>query len=264
MRINLEGRRAIVTASASGIGFSIAHGLASAGAHVVVNGRRAETTAAATARLRAAVPTASIDGIAGDLSNAAGVAAFIAQAGEADIVVNNLGIYETKPFADITDDDWTRYFETNLFSGVRLSRHYLPRMIDKDWGRLIFITSESGVTPPPSRLHYATTKSAQMSLARGLAELTAGTGVTSNSIIVGITRTEAVDGMIAAMAAEQGISESEVERGLVAQHRPTQLLKRLASSDEVANMVVYIASSQASATNGAALRVDGGGIPSIV
>ena len=264
MIIDLAGRRAIVTASASGIGLSIALGLARAGAHVTVNGRRAETTVAAVDRLRAALPGAGVAGVAGDLSTAAGVAAFIDQAGDADILVNNLGIYERKEFVDITDEDWARYFETNLFSGVRLARHYLPRMIERNWGRLLFITSESGVTPPPTRLHYATTKSAQMTLARGLAEMTAGTGVTSNSIIVGVTRTEALDGMIAGIAAEHGISESDVERNIVAEHRPTQLLKRLATAEEVANMVVYVASPQAAATNGAALRVDGGGIPTII
>ena len=264
MKIDLAGRRAIVTASASGIGFSIAQGLAHAGAHVIVNGRREETTKAAVERLRDLLPEAAVEGIAGDLSSAPGIAAFIEAAGEADIVVNNLGIYEEKAFVDITDEDWARYFETNLFSGVRLARHYLPRMIAQDWGRLLFITSESGVTPPPSRLHYATTKSAQISLARGLAEMTADTCVTSNSIVVGVTRTDGIDGMIAGMAADQGISEREVERNIVAQYRPTQLLKRLATSEEVANMVVYIASPQASATNGAALRVDGGGLSSIL
>ena len=264
MKIDLTGRRAIVTASASGIGLAIARGLAEAGASVVLNGRREETTAAAVQRLRSALPDASIDGVPGDLSTAAGVAAFIEQAGDADIVVNNLGIYEAKDFVDITDEDWTRFFETNLFSGVRLSRHYLPQMIARNWGRLLFITSESGVTPPAARLHYATTKSAQMSLARGLAEVTAGTCVTSNSIIVGVTRTEPIDEMIANLAKEQGISEAEVDRNLVAQHRPTQLLKRLATAAEVANMVVYVASPQASATNGAALRVEGGGISTIV
>jgi NAD(P)-dependent dehydrogenase (short-subunit alcohol dehydrogenase family) len=202
--------------------------------------------------------------VAGDLSTAEGVAGFIKRAGDADILVNNLGVYERKDFVDITDADWTRYFETNLFSGVRLARHYLPRMISRNWGRLLFITSESGVTPPPTRLHYATTKSAQMSLARGLAEMTAGTAVTSNSIIVGVTRTEQVNEMISSMAHNQGISEAEADRAIVAEHRPTQLLKRLATSEEVANMVVYIASPQASATNGAALRVEGGGLPTIV
>lgn len=263
MNIDLTGRRAIVTASASGIGYSIALGLAGAGAHVILNGRREETTKAAVEKLLAAYPAASIEGVSGDLSTADGVARFVERAGDADILVNNLGIYESKAFVDIDDEDWTRFFETNLFSGVRLSRYYLPRMIGNDWGRLIFITSESGITPPATRIHYATTKSAQMSLARGLAEVTAGTQVTSNSIVVGITRTEPVDQLIASMAIEQGISEREVDRNLAAEHRPTQLLKRLATAEEVANMVVYIASPQASATNGAALRVEGGGIPTI-
>lgn len=264
MQIDLTNHRAIVTASASGIGFSIALGLARAGAHVVINGRRDETTAAGIRQLRDFLPGARAEGVVGDLSSAEGVAKFIDEAGDADILVNNLGIYDRKEFVDIADEEWLRYFETNLFSGVRLARHYLPRMIAKNWGRILFITSESGVTPPALRLHYATTKAAQLALARGLAEATRGTGVTSNSIVVGITRTEAVDAAISQMALEQGISEAEVDRNLAAEHRPTQLLERLATSEEVANMVVYAASEQASATNGAALRVEGGGIPTIL
>jgi NAD(P)-dependent dehydrogenase (short-subunit alcohol dehydrogenase family) len=264
MKIELSNRRAIVTASASGIGLSIARGLAAAGAHVIINGRRSETTRDAVERLLGEMPQASIAGVAGDLSTAKGVADFIDQAGEADILINNLGIYDSKDFVDITDEEWLRFFETNLFSGVRLARHYLPQMIEKNWGRLLFITSESGVTPPASRLHYATTKAAQMALARGLAETTRGTGVTSNSIVVGITRTEPVDAAIAQIAREQGISETEADRNLAAEHRPSQLLERLATAEEVANMVVYAASPQASATTGAALRVEGGGIPTIV
>lgn len=264
MKIDLSNRRAIVTASSSGIGFAIVQALVRAGAAVVLNGRRTETTQAAVERLARQYPSARIDGIAGDLSNAEGVAKFISEAGDADILINNLGIYERVSFFDIADEEWRRYFETNLFSGVRLARHYLRGMIERNWGRLLFITSESGVTPPASRIHYATTKAAQIALARGLAEAARGTGVTSNSIIVGITRTEPIDAEIARTAREKGISEAEVDRAMAAQHRPTQLLGRLATSEEVANMVLYAASPQASATTGAALRVEGGGIPTML
>ena len=264
MQIDLTTRRAIVTASASGIGLAIARGLAAAGADVLINGRREETTRLAVERLRHDLPGAQVSGLAGDLSTAEGVAQFLSDAGKADILVNNLGIYEEKPFADISDDDWERYFQTNVMSGVRLSRHFFPAMLERDWGRVLFISSESGVTTPPTRLHYGMTKTAQLAIARGLAELTAGTGVTVNSIIVGPTRTEQVDSMIAKMAADKGVSEAAIERGILDNVRPTSLLKRLATSEEVANMVVYCASQQAAATNGAALRVEGGGIRSVL
>lgn len=264
MKIDLSARRAIVTASASGIGFAIAKGLALAGASVLVNSRHPATLDAAVARLREAAPGATVAGRVGDLSNAEGVAHFLEQAGEADILVNNLGIYEEKEFADITDDDWERFFQTNVMSGVRMSRHHFPRMLARRWGRVLFISSESAVTTPPKRIHYGMTKTAQLAIARGLAELSAGSGVTVNSIIVGATRTEQIDPLIAKMAADAGISEAEVERGIIDKVRPTSLLKRLLTAEEVASMVVYCASAQASGTNGAALRVEGGGISSLL
>ena len=264
MKIDLSDRRAIVTASASGIGFAIARGLAAAGASVLVNGRSHATTDAAVARLRADVPGAAIRGLPGDLSHAVGVSQFLADAGDADILVNNLGIYEEKAFADISDDDWERYFQTNVMSGVRLSRHHFPLMLARNWGRVVFISSESAITIPPNRIHYATTKTAQLAVARGLAELSAGTGVTVNSLIVGATRTEQIDTLIAGMAAEAGLSAAAIERNIIDAVRPTSLLKRLLTPEEVANMVVYCASTQAAATNGAALRVDGGGITALL
>ena len=263
MKIDLTGRRAIVSASSRGVGFWIALGLGNAGADVVINGRNEATTQAAVALAREHLPHAKFEGVAGDLATADGVADFVERSGPADIVINNLGVYEDKPFGEISDAEWTRYFETNVMSGVRLARHYLPQMITKNWGRIQFISSESAITTPPARIHYGTTKTAQLALARGLAELSAGTQVTVNSIIVGITRTESVDAMIAKLALEQGVSEAVIDRQIAEKHRPTQLLKRLATSEEVANMVVYIASPQAAATNGAALRVEGGGIRSI-
>jgi NAD(P)-dependent dehydrogenase (short-subunit alcohol dehydrogenase family) len=264
MKIDLSARRAIVTASASGIGLAIAKGLAQAGASVLVNSRHQNTCDAAVARLREAVPGAQVSGLVGDLSNAEGVAHFLADAGEADILVNNLGIYEEKAFGDISDEDWERYFQTNVMSGVRMSRHYFPLMLARNWGRVVFISSESAITTPPTRIHYGMTKTAQLAIARGLAEMSAGSGVTVNSIIVGVTRTEQIDTLIAKMAADAGISEAEVERGIVGKHRPTSLIKRLLTSEEVANMVVYCASPQAAGTNGAALRVEGGGLSSLL
>ena len=264
MKIDLSARRAIVTASASGIGLAIAKGLANAGASVLVNSRHQKTTDAAVARLQQAVPGASVSGLVGDLSTAEGVARFLKDAGEADILVNTLGIYEEKAFGDISDDDWERYFQTNVMSGVRMSRHHFPAMLARNWGRVLFISSESAITTPPTRIHYGMTKTAQLAIARGLAEMSAGSGVTVNSIIVGVTRTEQIDTIIAKMAADAGTSEADVERSLVAKHRPTSLIKRLLTSEEVANMVVYCASPQASGTNGATLRVEGGGIPTLL
>lgn len=264
MNIDLSARRAIVTASGSGIGLAIAKGLAAAGASVLINSRSQKTNDEAVARLRSAVPGASVSGVVGDLSTAEGVAQFLTQSGDADILVNNLGIYEEKAFGDITDDDWDRYFQTNVMSGVRLSRHYVPQMMARGWGRVLFISSESGVTTPPSRIHYGMTKTAQLAVARGLAGMSAGTGVTVNSIIVGTTRTEQVDALIASMAAESGQTEDQIEKALIAKHRPSSLIQRLITAEEIANMVVYCASPQAAGTNGAALRVEGGGIPSIL
>lgn len=264
MKIDLTGRRAIVTASTSGIGLGIAKGLLDAGAEVVINGRREPVTDAAVAEIKRQYPGASLLGISADLGCKDGVDRLIELAGDADIVVNNLGIYERVGFFDISDDEWLRFFETNVLSGIRLARHYMPQMLERNWGRLIFITSESGVTTPADRIHYGTTKTSLLAVARGLAEVARGTSVTSNSVIVGLTLTEHVERDIEEAAQKQGISTAEVQRQIAALHRPTQLLERLATSEEVANMVVYIASPQASATTGAALRVDGGGIPSIL
>ena len=264
MKIDLSGRRAIVSASTSGIGLAIARGLLGAGAGVVINGRRPEVTEAAVADLQKQFPGSEVVGIAADLAMRDGVAQFIEQAGDADILVNNLGLYERVDFFDLTDEAWLRFFEANVLSGIRLSRHYMPAMLERNWGRLIFITSESGVTTPRDRMQYGTTKTMLIALARGLAEVARGTAVTSNSVIVGVTKTEHVEREIEAAAMKQGISTREVERQITAQHRPTQLIERLATSEEVANMIVYVASPQAAATTGAALRVEGGGIPTIL
>ncbi len=191
------------------------------------------------------------------------MADFVGRAGDADILVNNLGIFEPKPFEAITDADWHRFFDTNVMSGIRLSRHYLPKMLERDWGRIVFISSESALNIPVEMIHYGMTKTAQLAVARGLAESVAGTGVTVNSVLPGPTRSEGVADFFGKMAKERGVSQAEMETQFIAQHRPTSLIKRLATPDEVANMVVYVCSPQASATTGAALRADGGVVRSI-
>ncbi|GAA0317486.1 SDR family oxidoreductase [Sphingomonas oligophenolica] len=264
MKIDLSGHRAIVTASTSGIGLAIAKGMLNAGADVVVNGRRPEVTEAAVADLKRLFPGSGVVGVSADLSSKDGVAHFIELAGDADILVNNVGMYERVEFFDITDEQWFRIFETNVMSAIRLARHYMPGMLAKNWGRVISIASESGVTTPRDRMHYGISKTALIALGRGLAETAKGTSVTSNSIVVGLTMTENVEREIEANAQKQGVTSLDLQRQAAAHHRPTQLLQRLATSEEVANMVVYIASHQASATTGAALRVEGGGISSIL
>jgi NAD(P)-dependent dehydrogenase (short-subunit alcohol dehydrogenase family) len=263
MNIDLSRHRAIVSGSTAGIGFAIAEGLARAGAAVVVNGRSDASTAKAVERLASRAPDAKVDGIAADLATASGADAFLRRAGDADILINNLGIFEPRAFGDISDADWMRFFETNVLSGVRLARHYLPEMLARNWGRIVFISSESALQIPAEMIHYGTTKTAQLAVARGLAETTAGTGVTVNAVLPGPTRSEGVGDFVKSMAKERGVSEREVERDFFATIRPTSLLKRFATVEEVANMVVYVASEQASATNGAALRVDGGVVRAI-
>src|SRR5712672_2598041 len=263
MQIDLNGKRAIVTGSTAGIGFAIARGLADAGAAVVINGRSEQSAEAARKRLMKALPQAKVEAIAADLGTAAGVEAFIKRAGDADILVNNLGIFEPKPFVEITDADWRRFFEVNVMSGVRLSRHYLPAMVKRDWGRIVFISSESGLNIPVEMIHYGMTKTAQLAISRGLAESVAGTGVTVNAVLPGPTRSEGVADFFGKLAKEQGMSEEEMEAQFIVRNRPTSLLRRLATPEEVANMVVYVCSPQASATTGAALRVDGGVVRSI-
>ncbi|MCI4680369.1 SDR family oxidoreductase [Rhodoblastus acidophilus] len=258
MKIDLHGKTAIVTGSTSGIGYAIAKGLAQAGARVIVNGRAAARVEEALKKLRADVPGAEASGVAADLVTAEGVESLGSQVEDADILVNNLGIFEPKPFLEIPDSDWLRFFEANVLSGVRMSRRYLPKMLEKNWGRIVFISSESGLNTPAEMVHYGMTKTAQLAVSRGVAELTAGTGVTVNSVLPGPTRSEGVSEFFGKMAAEAGVSQPEMEARFIAEHRPTSLLRRLADVEEVANMVVYVCSPQASATNGAALRVDGG------
>ncbi len=252
MNIDLSGRNALISGSTGGIGLAIAKGLAGSGAAVTLNGRSEDRVRQAVAAVQQAAPGARVEGIAADLATADGVQALTARLPAIDILVNNMGIFEPKPFAEITDADWQRFFDTNVMSGVRLSRAYLPGMVAKGWGRVVFISSESALNIPKEMIHYGMTKTAQLAIARGLAESVAETGVTVNSVLPGPTLSDGVATMLG------GDDPEETGRQFVKQFRPTSLIGRLATVEEVANMVVYTCSAQASATSGAALRVDGG------
>lgn len=263
MKIDLSGKTAIVTGSTAGIGFAIAKGLAEAGAEVIVNGRTQANVDAAVASIQRLVPGARLRGIAIDVGSAAGCAELVAAVPIADILVNNVGIYGPQDFFEIPDEEWTRFFEVNVMSGVRLSRSYVPGMVERNWGRVVFISSESGLNIPSDMIHYGFTKTANLSVARGLAKRLAGTNVTVNSVLPGPTLSEGVEAMLEPMAKDAGISVPEAATAFVKTHRPSSILQRPASSEEVANMVVYVCSRQASATTGAALRVDGGVVDTI-
>ena len=258
MDLQLDDKTALVTGSTAGIGHAIATTLAREGARVVVNGRTDERVRAAQEAIRDAVPDADVDGVAADLSGAKGVNALTDAVPTLDILVNNVGIFEPKDFAEITDDDWFRLFETNVMSGVRLSRHFLPQMKEQGWGRIVFISSESAVQIPEEMIHYGMTKSAQVSIARGMAETTEGTGVTVNSVLAGPMASEGVTEFVKELAREQDLSPEAVEEQFFNTARPTSLLQRFIEPDEIAPLVAYLCSPQAVATNGAALRADGG------
>lgn len=264
MDLKLTGKSALVTGSTAGIGFAIARSLAREGAHVYVNGRTPARVNAAIASIRDEVKNATVEGVAADFASPAGAAAVIAAVPQVDVLVNNVGIFEPKPFVDIPDEDWARFIEVNVMSGVRLSRHYLAGMLKKNWGRILFISSESAVQIPAEMIHYGVTKTAQVALARGIAESVAGTGVTVNSILPGPTDSEGVGAFVTSMARQQNKSKEQVEKEFFEHVRPSSLLKRFATVDEVAAMVTYVASELSSATNGAALRVDGGVIRAIL
>lgn len=264
MDLHLQGKLALVSASTAGIGAAIAEGLAREGTRVIVNGRTQERVDRAMDAIRTRHPGAELEGFSGDLSTPEAVRELTDRFPRVDVLVNNLGIFEPKPFAEIGDDDWRRFFEVNVLSGVRLSRFYFPKMLKAGWGRVIFISSESALNIPVEMIHYGMTKTAQLAISRGLAELTAGTGVTVNSVLPGPTASEGVSGFIRDLAAQSNRSVEEVEKQFFEKARPTDLLKRFASTEEVANLVVYLASEASSATNGSALRVDGGTVNSIV
>ncbi|HET6338359.1 MAG TPA: SDR family oxidoreductase [Polyangiales bacterium] len=264
MDLGLRDQTVVVTGSTAGIGFAAARLFASEGARVVVNGRTDARVSQAIAQIREANPTAKLEGVAADLSNAAGAEKLIQAFPDIDVLVNNAGVFAPVPFEDISDSEWMRFFETNVLSGVRLSRHHLPRMLKRNRGRILFVSSESAVQIPVEMIHYGTTKTAQLAVARGLAERTRGTGVTVNSVLPGPTASEGVGDFVRQLAAGRGVSFEEMERDFFATARPSSLLGRFATPAEIANVIVYLASAAASATNGSAVRVDGGVVRSIV
>src|SRR3954468_23060439 len=261
MNIDLSGKTALVTGSTAGIGHAIAKGLAGSGASVVINGRGQDKVDAAVRKLEGA--GGKVRGIAADVSNAAGCKALAAALPDVDILINNAGIFEPKHFFDIPDEDWSRFYEVNVMSGVRLARGYLPGMLKRNWGRIVFISSESAINIPAEMIHYGMTKTAQLAISRGLAELTKGTAVTVNSVLPGPTMSEGVETFVKDLAKQNGQSVEEAAANFVKQHRSTSLIQRFASVEEIANMVVFISSKQASVTNGAALRAEGGIVQTI-
>jgi NAD(P)-dependent dehydrogenase (short-subunit alcohol dehydrogenase family) len=263
MKIDLTGKTALVTGSTAGIGLAIAKGLAGTGAEVVVNGRSQAKVDAAIAAIGKAVPGAKVKGVAADVSTAEGCKALVAALPDIDILVNNAGIFEPKGFFDIPDEDWERFFDVNVMSGVRLSRAYMQGMLKRNWGRIVFISSESGLNIPSEMIHYGMSKTAQLAISRGLAELTKGTAVTVNSVLPGPTMSEGVETFVKDLAKQNGQSVDEAAKDFVKQHRSTSLIQRFASVEEIANMVVFVSSKEASVTNGAALRAEGGIVQTI-
>lgn len=264
MDLGLKEKVALITGSTAGIGLAIAQALADEGAQIFVNGRTKQRVDAALVALRSHNRDARASGIVADFSSAAGAETVIAALPEVDVLVNNVGIFEPKPFSEIPDADWYRLFEVNVMSGIRLSRHYLAGMLKRNWGRIIFISSESAVQIPVEMVHYGMTKTAQIAVARGIAESVAGTGVTVNSILAGPTLSEGAGSFVASLASQQKKSAQQVEKEFFESARPSSLLKRFATVEEVASMVAYVAGKPSSATNGAALRVDGGVVRAIL
>ena len=256
MNLNLTDKTALISGSTKGIGIAIATQFAHEGARVIVNGRSNSAITEALAQIRRAVPEARVESFAGDLSTAESVEALLLQFPSVDVLVNNLGIFEPKPFEDIPDEDWRRFFEVNVLSGVRLSRAYLPGMKQRDWGRIVFISSESGIQIPVEMIHYGTTKTAQLAVSRGLAETCAGTGVTVNAVLPGPTCSAGVDEFVTQLSGGQPFEQFEKE--FFTSVRPSSLLKRFETPQEIASLVTFVCSPVASGINGAALRVDGG------
>lgn len=258
MDLQLKNKTALVTGSTAGIGLAIAKQLAAEGAIVYINGRTQQRIDEAIKTIKAEVSGATVQGIAADFSKADEVNVLIKAIPAVDILVNNISIFEPKPFAEIPDEDWLRFYEINVLSGVRLSRHYLPKMLHKNWGRIIFISSESSVNIPEEMIHYGMTKTAQLAISRGLAQLTKGSNVTVNAVLPGPTKSEGVGGFLEQMAKQDNKSTEETEKDFFQTARPSSILQRFTSTEEIANLVVYVASPLSSATNGAALKADGG------
>lgn len=258
MKIDLTGRTALVTGSTAGIGLAVAKGLADAGAKVIVNGRNSDRVDAAVASL-----DGDVRGVAADVATASGAEQLFAEVPDVDILINNAGIFQAVPVFEIPDEEWRRFFDTNVLSGVRLTRHYAPRMVERGWGRVVFVSSESAVQTPTEMVHYGMTKTAQLAVSRGMAQEVAGSGVTINSVLPGPTLTPGVEEFVGGLYGE-GVSFAEAERRFMAEGRPTSLLGRLIRPEEVANLIVYVASDLSSATSGAALRVDGGVAPTLI
>jgi NAD(P)-dependent dehydrogenase (short-subunit alcohol dehydrogenase family) len=264
MNLELDGKRALVTGSTAGIGYAIAEALAREGADVIVNGRTEPRVEQAITSIRTSHPQANVEGLAADLGSGDGVRAVIGRLSDVDILVNNVGIFEPKPFEQIPDEDWFRFFEVNVMSGVRLSRAYLSGMKKRNWGRIIFISSESAVQIPSEMIHYGMTKTAQLAISRGLAETTAGTDITVNSVLAGPTASEGASEFVDRLAASSNQTKAEFEAEFFRSVRPSSLLRRFARTDEIAAMVAFLCSPRASATNGAAVRADGGVVRSIL
>jgi NAD(P)-dependent dehydrogenase (short-subunit alcohol dehydrogenase family) len=263
MELDMAGKRAFVSGSTRGIGYAIAETLLQEGATVIVNGRSQDRVDAAVERLRTAVPGADVTGVAADFADPGEVDRLLGSLGEVDILVNNVGVFDVKEFRDITDDEWHRYFDINVMSGVRLSRQLLGRMLEVGWGRVVFVASESGVNVPVDMTHYGVTKAAMLALGNGLAKLTRGTGVTVNTVLGGPTYSDGVAQAVTQIAQAQNVSPEELKSAIAAGNR-TSLLERFLEPREIADLVAYLASPRSSATNGAALRADGGTLTTIL
>lgn len=264
MDLKIKDKLVFISGSTAGIGYATAERFLNEGATVVINGRKQETVDAAVEKLKASTKSNNVSGVAADFSKVDDVNRLLKELPDVDILINNTGIFEPKAFADIPDEDWFKFFEVNVMSGIRLARQYFPKMLKKNWGRIIFISSESAVFIPDEMIHYGMTKTAQLAVSRGLAELTKGTNVTVNSILPGPTKSKGVNVFIEDLAKADNISVDQVEADFFKNMRPTSLIERFASVDEIANTVVYYSSELAAATNGASIRVDGGLIRSIL